>query len=569
MPQTSPTTQPTVLPSATPKSTESELDSSLIKLIIPELWKLGTLLVVSVIILLSRKRLAFFFDRVFNSASTVKLGVTGAEFQLPNSDTAQSPNLDEKNAQLSNKNIPPPSEQRENKEDITETEILNIEDKKPQDLIVDLFDIARKGGDLDELEEAYNTLQSKEQDEIKKLENEGTYLFLRFQRGDTSSLEKLKKLAKHEEAANKAYYLIALVYASNNNIEKAVENYELSIKHCKKESDKAYRVVLMAESLHEANSHEAAYERILKEINQTDDTEGLVKLYTGLAELYKKDKELWLRALALEKAVELKPNDTGLLFDLAYAYGETKQYHLSVFHYFRLLHFQPKNAGALNNLGVNFDNLGMPIYSISQYKKSSELKNTLASANLAYHLINIGFAEEASKILNEAKEQENFHSNVASAIAELAKKEEEELKKNEEIRKLAIEHQQFFRNYAERYFNTAKFEFDLSGLWAYGDDRQATISQNGNEIETFLDIAYQTYKFTGTINNLTISIGRYKKEKKFLSDEFTYNFDKGGRAYISNEGNQVDILISGDDSPNDASPLIRLNRKESEKLSKE
>jgi Tfp pilus assembly protein PilF len=520
------------------------------------LYPMLIVLIVLIFIYLLRKEIRSLISRFSSDAHTVEL----AGFKLQAKDKSIE---DEKKSEFLDEKIKSLNEEDTNSKNIVESEKNNPESEKINDLTEDLFDIYKRAENLEEFESVFNKFQLEEKDEARRLKNNRNYLFLRSIKGDETALEKLKKLAKIDEESCHAYYLVALIYQHNNNLEKVLEYCELSINHCKKEKDKVGANAVKAEILSKFGRKEEAYALLINALEETNDDEALVMLYRKLASLYKSDENLWLKTLALEKALEINPTNTDVLFDIAYTYGEIKEFHLSAYHYLKLLNLQPKNASVLNNLGVNYQNLEMPFHSISSYKKASALNSTLSSANLAYRLIEIGFSEEASKILNEAKEKEDFHPNVASAIANISQKQEEENEAAEKIRESALEHQQFFRNYAGKYFDTAKVDFNLNGVWHYEGNNEATISQTGNEFETFLYISHINYQIKGTINSLIISLGRYTKETSYFSKEVTYKFDKGGRAYISNDGNQIDLLIS-EESTTEFSRVIKLKRKELE-----
>src|SRR6185369_1067483 len=115
----------------------------------------------------------------------------------------------------------------------------------------------------------------------------------------------------------------------------------------------------------------------------------------------------------LEKALEIKPENTSLRFDAAYAQSHTDLSQLALANYDTLIRQEPDNSMAINNLGVEVDRLNMPIRSASYFKDSAEKNNTLAMANLGYRYLNRGFAKEAEEILRNAQKLENVYPNVA------------------------------------------------------------------------------------------------------------------------------------------------------------
>ena len=104
-----------------------------------------------------------------------------------------------------------------------------------------------------------------------------------------------------------------------------------------------------------------------------------------------------LRAFALEKALELRPNNTDLLFSTAYSYAKDKFDDLALFHYKQVASLTEDNQGTTNNLGVQYEKADMPIASVENYKKSIKKVKLLASANLAYRYMNAGFLMKRKK----------------------------------------------------------------------------------------------------------------------------------------------------------------------------
>lgn len=56
---------------------------------------------------------------------------------------------------------------------------------------------------------------------------------------------------------------------------------------------------------------------------RTTDQSALFMLYEGLADICERNDMPFLRALAMEKALEQKPNETGMRFNVALAYGNS------------------------------------------------------------------------------------------------------------------------------------------------------------------------------------------------------------------------------------------------------
>lgn len=281
------------------------------------------------------------------------------------------------------------------------------------------------------------------------------------------------------------------------------------------------------------------------------------KLYEELATLYEHDQEPELRAIALEKAIEGRPNDTNLQFGAAYSYSMKKLEALALLYYKTLLHFQPDHATALNNIGVQYRNLEMPIRSVKHYKMSAQLNETLAMANLAYIFMGTGLGEEASDILRRAMQQEHMHQHIGSAVASLSEREEGESKTEERYLNSAREQQRFFLAFAEAYFIANPNGPNFNGSWQLPNGIEVMITQAEAQIEAHGARDGEEYKFTGRPSNrgARIKIERKTKRTSTLSSLFRpptllasfspsdITFSSGaGYAYLSPDGQQLFIM---------------------------
>lgn len=389
-------------------------------------------------------------------------------------------------------------------------------------------------GNFEQGEEIFRQLQDAEMDQAKQLRNEGIYLYLRYQRGDTSALEKLRELADKPDIASSAHFWIGLCYEHANDYEKAAEEHELAAQNSKSQKERAELVVSVARSLFKAGKQQAAFARLMKELGEVTVSEAISKLYEGLADLYEMADNQEFQAVAVDKALESKPNDTSLLFDAAYSYSQKQFHSLALLHYKTLLGFRPDNAAALNNIGVAYENLQMPIYSARFYRKAFETnpEYTLAAANLAFRFMNVGFAEEAVDILEKAKQRKEVHPNVGSALSALSNKKEAEANTEKHHLDAAREQQRFLRAFADAYFVSKMNCPSFDGLWKSSGGIQLEITQNGNLIKGKWNEKDKSQEFRGKINNrgATVSI------------EQRYTQDIDGKAYISIDGKQLFIM---------------------------
>lgn len=385
-------------------------------------------------------------------------------------------------------------------------EKLAAEPTTPHELETKMF-TAFFRRNIEEADTAFQKLLETISDPTSRIEKEAVYLSLRFEfAGDGAALGKLQELAKHEAVTSYAHKLLGLCYETANDFERAVEAFEISAQTSPTEWGRAFSLGKASWCLSKAGKGQEAFEKLMREIAGFTEPEAVAHLYESLAALYELSGDWDLRALALEKAIEIKPNDTALEFRAAYAYSENNLNALSLLHYKTLLRFDPKKRIAWNNLGVEFERLAMPIRSVSMYKKSFEQKETLAAANLAFRLINAGFLQAAREVLDEAKEQENLHPSVGRAIAALSDKDKEEQKTEDEILRLATEQQGFMRLFAEAYFVKRPDLPHFSGVWRSADGIEMTVTQTGNRIQALWVRGDDKDKFTGQTCNRAAKI---------------------------------------------------------------
>lgn len=148
----------------------------------------------------------------------------------------------------------------------------------------------------------------------------------------------------------------------------------------------------------------------------------------SLAEITKDDEIL---IGTMERQLELDPADTDTRFALAYKYSSQGNDALAAMHYARIS-YSERSAVTWNNLGVAFDRMSLQSKSVTAYRKSEEMGETLAMSNLANKLIGSGFLPEAKKICDEAIKLKDVHKNVGSTLSRLKEVPEEEDKKETE-----------------------------------------------------------------------------------------------------------------------------------------
>ncbi len=325
--------------------------------------------------------------------------------------------------------------------------------------------------EMSEAEEAYKMLQASVIDAKEKLSNEIFYQYLRFTKAnERSAISELEKIAEKSEARSLALFWLSECYKFENAFEKAKTTLKLSLEAAATEEEKAYRANAMVDLLLKMEGPVNEAFDILSDIMRTISKENQARIYRAYAEIYKKTENKLLRAISLEKAIEIDSSDNSLLFQAAYAQSEAGLPALAITNYEAQLRQNPDDASTLNNLGAEFNGLGMSIQSVRYYTKSAEGHETLAMSNLAYKFIEVGFITEAESILRKAQEEKSVHPNVLDAMASIAKRKKSEDEKKSEIDKIGIRQKTFFKNFAEARFNIPYKEGVFNGTWKFGSE---------------------------------------------------------------------------------------------------
>lgn len=399
--------------------------------------------------------------------------------------------------------------------------------------------------EIERAEELYNKLQSNQQDQIERFKNESFYLYLRFTKGKTNALEELKKLSvktkSYPIAHSSVFFNIGKCYQEVSQYEQAINAFEQAQKFAQEEPKQAICITSISNCHYSLGHKKLAIDVVEDAIGGSTSSEALATLYLHLGELFKKLDEKKLRGIALEKALEIQPNNPQTLFDVAFSYSEGEFSQLSLFHYQHLLKFSSNHRAANNNLGVAYRELEMPINSIMAYKRAWKQKDTIAAANLAYQYLAGGFLDEAKEILAEAKLEADVHSNVGSALVTIAQNEESESSKEKKALEEAVEQQRFLLDFGEAYFKKTLTPINLEGIW-YFETKVA-------EVKLIAKVFFVTWgegeskrKFSGILNNLGAKVDFKKWGYNLPKMEKDFVADGTGYAFLSPELNIIYVM---------------------------
>jgi Flp pilus assembly protein TadD len=385
-------------------------------------------------------------------------------------------------------------------------------------------------------DEVFAEWQRAEADPMLRLKNEIFFRYLRYCAGDTNALGDLTELSKHAEVAAESHYYLAKCFSESGEFEKAAMEYQLAADAYEGE-ERAKAIAAVGEALFEAGQRDVAIAKLQSEIEVQSNDTILCKLYEGIASLYMKAGLEELRLVALEKAIERKPNDASLHFGSGLSSSNKGLHRLALLHYKYQLRFLPRDKAGLNNIAIEYSQLGMPFLAIACYRNSFELGETLAAANLAYRYLQVGFAEEASQVLDKARQYPDVHPNVSSAIAALSQRRDSESKKEGEILEAAHVDQRFLLTFGDAYFTRVAEISDLGGAWIGTNGIEFQIKHIDKEIEVTWTQTFN-YKLTGTISNRAAKVDALR----FEYPSKTFELNGFGYLHLSSETEQIQIM---------------------------
>jgi tetratricopeptide (TPR) repeat protein len=309
-------------------------------------------------------------------------------------------------------------------------------------------------------EDYLKTPLAAEGEEAAEWESESNWISLVYGKG--GSVERLRELAKEHPASWKISSHLAKALNHFGEHEEAAFIHNAAAAIAKKPSDVTGQLCAAAEQQARAGALALAYETVerAKMVDGSDVTDRK-KILEALQEIGTLAKDDDLVVEAMEGLVELNPEDADVRFSLAYKNGQIGNEDLAFVHYLRIPYSLRKST-TWNNLGVSYQEFGMPVKSVEAYRKAADSGETLAMSNLAYKFMEVGFQEEAKRELDRALAVENFHKNVGQAVAALKAAPEVEEKKRSEFLIEAADKAKFYRTIG-RALSQKRVEID--GTW--------------------------------------------------------------------------------------------------------
>jgi hypothetical protein len=305
-----------------------------------------------------------------------------------------------------------------------------------------------------------------EEDASLKIYLEATYHQLRYFAGQDDGFAALKKLAEENPNHADPLQVISDCFYHFQEYQKSAD-YALQAARLAHGDDALDHLFYAAKALEKAKKPEEALKLIMGACRGIDSYgASRLRLRKELYALLKNNKDPYVAFAVAEWTLQENPGASEFRFSISYDYDDKGFHDLSLFHYRILRENDPKNEAVLNNLGVSYSNLNLPIHSVDSYEEAYRNGNTLAADNLAHGYLTGGFASDAMTLINEAMKQENYEAKLPGTLAKVNenRKEEEVLEKSS--LENAEKHRRFLSEFGEGFLQNIP---PLNGTWKFPD----------------------------------------------------------------------------------------------------
>lgn len=402
-------------------------------------------------------------------------------------------------------------------------------------------------GDQTTAHETFKALQEQEDDATERLRNEASYAAVRAMWGhDTAAVTELERLAEREEIAPLVHRLRGVVFSHAGVFDAALSAYKASAAVARDDDDRAEAAAGAARALESLGRHEAAVAEIEAMLPSVATDQAKAVLFEALADLFQAAEDWESRAAALEAVGALRPTDANVRFRIGYSYTRADRQELALLHYDASLALR-EDQFSLNNAGVAYEHLNMPIRAMRSYEASWQRGHTLAAANLALRLMKAGFEEQAKSLLSEASKHPEPHPHVAQRTAELADLDEDEGSRKRELLVQARSHSLFFRCFAIAKWSKRELRsHDLAGSWTFeggtdaaavvtnGDSPSVTITWNRNNV---------TMRVVGPIHNHAFDLTHEALEQPISGAERRWTRKGRAYGYFDEDDSELAVLL--------------------------
>lgn len=240
-------------------------------------------------------------------------------------------------------------------------------------------------------------------------------------------------------------------------------------------------MLLKAELLEQTRGKSEAIRVLEDETDKVSEAEQKANLLSKLGDLYRAEEKPLRAIVAYERALRLDPHRKHARFHAAYLCADIDGLKLIGLRQYRILREQDKTySSSLNNLGVLYGELDLPISKVALWKAAAAINEDYGYGNLIIAFLEAGFFEEADKLVKAVPASLKSEERFVYAQSLVYQRQRGEQKKLESL----VES-------AERIYQPLhEFDFELNGsgdlLGAWVDDansEQLTFERSGEFIK--------------------------------------------------------------------------------------
>lgn len=288
-------------------------------------------------------------------------------------------------------------------------------------------------GDRQQYQRIFQELIDKAPDE-EKVSLENLRLFWLYTLANEAVANELQQLIQKYPESPLPVANLARVYADSGNHARAAELYTRA-SELAEPADRLRYNLKACQQKYKIGEYEEAEAQLNSLLEEHDSHSQISDIEEELGKLFQEKGDEAEALKHFEKAVKYNPDKRRLRFRMAYDYSELGDHERALYHYKVLNELNPDRGGVLNNLGVVYRDLEMPIKAVECFKRSAEKGRTIAMGNLAHLLIDRGFVEEAERWITKAQEHAPVHALVGTALGRITPAADAEDKKESKILK--------------------------------------------------------------------------------------------------------------------------------------
>ena len=391
--------------------------------------------------------------------------------------------------------------------------------------------------------------------DLEVWEATGEYMRINYHKG--GKLERIESIAAKCVDNLEVQHYLGMAYVTFEKYEEAAKCFEKSAAGTENKQTRLRRTGQLARTFVKADNH-AALVTVIEQlkVDAKDVERGnsiVVEELRAIAKTMDQD-EMWLGLT--EYLISITPDRNSERFDLAYKYSDLGQHGLALKHY-QEIPINNRSGGEWNNLGVEYGNANLSHKSVKAYRHAEEFGTTLATSNLAYKLISIGFLDEAREMCVAANAKDDAHKNVIHALANISDVPDDEESSLKEVIEGIGELHKFWIGFGEA--ATDKLIENIDGRWA-GQNSDTKVKIRKNRFAAIGE--YEVVGF-GLGNALLGLAGSHSDKKKF---KVTYDGTIFGRSIVCKcmreqlDGIKRPATILGDASSETWTCIMIVNR---------